>query len=76
ISNVLMDFTVLQNAILAEQARRGESFRFFRPAFDDQALIEGAGVMLDRVGLGYRATTPVADLAHGERRLLELALAL
>ena len=76
ISNVLMDFTVLQNAILAEQARRGESFRFFRPAFDDQALIEGAGVMLDRVGLGDRAATPVADLAHGERRLLELALAL
>ena len=76
ISNVLMDFTVLQNAILAEQARRGESFRFFRPAFDDQALIEGAGVMLDRVGLGDRAATSVADLAHGERRLLELALAL
>ena len=40
ISNVLMDFTVLQNAILAEQARLGESFRFFRPAFDDQALID------------------------------------
>jgi branched-chain amino acid transport system ATP-binding protein len=76
ISNVLMDFTVLQNAILAEQARLGESFRFFRPAFDDQALIDGASVMLDRVGLGDRAATPVADLAHGERRLLELALAL
>jgi branched-chain amino acid transport system ATP-binding protein len=76
ISNVLMDFTVLQNAILAEQARLGESFRFFRPAFDDPALIEGAEVMLDRVGLGDRAATPVADLAHGERRLLELALAL
>ena len=76
ISNVLMDFTVLQNAILAEQARRGESFRFFRPAFDDQALIEGAGVMLERVSLGDRAATPVAELAHCERRLRELALAL
>ena len=28
ISNVLMDFTILENAIIAEQARRGDSFRF------------------------------------------------
>ena len=32
--------------------------------------------ILARVGLEQRADTPVADLAHGERRLLELALAL
>lgn len=76
ISNVLMDFTVIQNAVIAEAARIGGAFRFLRPAFSDPQLIDGAMSILARVGLGARAETNVADLAHGERRLLELALAL
>ena len=76
ISNVLMDFTVLENAIVAEQARLGQSFRFLRPAFDDQNLIAGAQNILSRVGLEDRVGYPASDLAHGERRMLELALAL
>ena len=76
ISNVLMDFTVLENAIVAEQARLGQSFRFLRPAFDDQHLIAGAQNILSRVGLEDRAEQLGSDLAHGERRVLELALAL
>ncbi len=75
-SNVLMDFTVLENAIIAEQASLGQSFRFLRPAFDDQNLIAGAHDILSRVGLQDRAGQPASDLAHGERRVLELALAL
>ena len=39
-------------------------------------LIAGAKVILERVGLQNRYNDPVAGLAHGERRLLELALAL
>jgi len=80
ISNVLMEFTVLENAMIAEAARRGEAFRFLQPAFIDAGLREGAMAILDRVGIDAstdsRATTRVADLAHGERRLLELALAM
>jgi branched-chain amino acid transport system ATP-binding protein len=76
ISNVLMDFTVLENGIIAEQARLGQSFRFLRPAFSDPHLIKGARAILDRVGLLDRAHQPVGDLAHGDRRMLELALAL
>ena len=76
ISNVLMDFTILENAIIAEQACLGQSFRFLRPAFDDQNLIAGAHKILSRVGLQDRAGQPASDLAHGERRVLELALAL
>ena len=76
ISNVLMDFTVLENAIIAEQACIGQSFRFLRPAFDDQNLIAGAYEILRRVGLEDRAGHPAGNLAHGERRVLELALAL
>jgi len=76
ISNVLMEFTVLENAIIAEAARRGAAFRFLRPAFGDPELAEGARAILARVGIEARGDTRVADLAHGERRLLELALAL
>ena len=76
ISNVLMDFTVLENGIIAEQARLGQSFRFLRPAFNDPDLIAGARKILARVGLDDRADQRVGDLAHGERRMLELALAL
>ena len=76
ISNVLMDFTVMENGIIAEQARLGQSFRFLQPAFSDAVLIEGAKTILHRVGLEKRAEQRVGDLAHGERRMLELALAL
>lgn len=76
ISNVLMDFTVLENGIIAEQARLGQSFNFFRPAFCDAGLRSGAQAILERVGLLHRADQRVGDLAHGERRMLELALAL
>jgi branched-chain amino acid transport system ATP-binding protein len=76
ISNVLMGFSVLENAIIAEQARRRQAFRFFRPAFTDRALIDSGMQMLARVGIDRRAAVRVADLAHGERRLLELALVL
>ena len=76
ISNVLMDFTVLENAIIAEQARLRQSFRFMHPAFDDPDLQTGAHKILSRVALDDRAAARTSDLAHGERRMLELALAL
>jgi branched-chain amino acid transport system ATP-binding protein len=72
ISNVLMDFTVLENAIIAEQARLQQSFRFLHPAFDDPDLQTGAHKILSRVGLDDRAAARASDLAHGERRMLEL----
>jgi branched-chain amino acid transport system ATP-binding protein len=76
ISNVLTGFSVLENAIIAEQARHGHCFSFISPAFCDAGLIDGANRLLDRVGLVGRASQQVSELAHGERRMLELALAL
>jgi len=76
ISNVLTDFTVLENSIIAEAARLGEAFRFLRPAFSDPGLIEGARRILDRVGIVDLAGVKVENLAHGQRRMLELALAM
>ena len=76
ISNVLLGFTLLENAIIAEQARQGQAFRFFAPAFSDAELIKGARRTLASVGLDQQADRLAANISHGERRLLELCLAM
>jgi branched-chain amino acid transport system ATP-binding protein len=75
IVQLLDDDTALANVALAVQARAGHSFRFWRAAGRDARLLEPARALLDQVGLA-RAETRVADLSHGERKLLELAMAL
>jgi branched-chain amino acid transport system ATP-binding protein len=76
ITSVLPGFTALENAALAVQARSGSSFRFLRPAASEAALNCAALDALERTGLAERATVPAAALSHGERRQLELAIAL
>jgi branched-chain amino acid transport system ATP-binding protein len=76
VSSVLPEFTVLQNVMLAVQGASGESFRFLRPALRDPALTEPALFHIAHAGLKGREGVPAADLAHGERRKLEIAMAL
>ena len=76
LTSVFRDFTALDNVLLAEQARAGHSFRFWRPARRDPALREPARAALASVGLGDRADVTAASLAHGEQRQLEIAMAL
>ncbi|CAN7652925.1 ABC transporter ATP-binding protein [Aminobacter aminovorans] len=76
ISSLAQEFSALRNVMLAVQARQGTSFRFFRPVMSDKSLTEPAMAMLERVGLAGRAHLPAAELSHGERRQLEIAIAL
>jgi len=76
VSSLAQEFSALRNVMLAVQARQGSSFRFFRPVMSDAALVEPAMEALDRVGLASRARVPAAELSHGERRQLEIAIAL
>jgi branched-chain amino acid transport system ATP-binding protein len=76
ITSVFNDFSVLQNTALAVQAHAGHSFRFWRPAASERALVDPAMAALAQVGLTERAHTPVSVLAHGERRQLEIAMVL
>jgi branched-chain amino acid transport system ATP-binding protein len=76
VSSLLAEFSALRNVMLAVQARQGTSFRFLRPVESDASLTGPALEMLERVGLGGRAEMPAAALSHGERRQLELAMAL
>ncbi|MCD1625559.1 ABC transporter ATP-binding protein [Seohaeicola saemankumensis] len=76
ISALAMEFTVLQNAVLGALGERGGVFRFFRPVMKDRALLERAREALKRVGLQDHAATRTAELSHGQRRQLEVAVAL
>ena len=76
LTSILPSFPVLENVALAAQAKAGSSFRFFRPAVRETALNETAMAVLERLGMAGRAGARAADLSHGERRLLELAIAL
>jgi ABC-type branched-subunit amino acid transport system ATPase component len=76
ITTVLLSMSALDNVALAVQARDGHSFRFWAPARADPSLREPAMAMLEQVGLGERAHETAATLSHGERRQLEIAMAL
>ena len=76
ITSVVAGFTALENVALAVQARSGSSFRFLRPAASERATNEAAMAALEEVGLGSRAAIPAGALSHGEKRALELAIAL
>ncbi len=76
ITSIYREFTSLDNVALAVQAHAGHSFRFWRPARGETALREPARRILENVGLGGRADVLAANLAHGEQRQLEIAMAL
>jgi len=76
ITSVLPEFSVLENVALAVQGTQGSSFRFLRAAGREAALNGPAVVALEQVGLAARAASLAGALSHGEKRQLELAMAL
>ena len=76
VSALAMEDTVLQNAILGALGSSGNTWRFFKHAMKDQDLRERAEHALKRVGLDDSLETRTAELSHGQRRQLEVAIAL
>lgn len=76
VSSVAPELTALENVMLAVQGASHRTFHFFRPALADAALTGPARAHMERVGLKGRETVPASVLSHGERRRLELAMAL
>ncbi|WP_254768841.1 ABC transporter ATP-binding protein [Salinilacihabitans rarus] len=77
ITNVFPASTVLENVRIAAQAHGGaDSWRLWRNvgAFEEYAA--EARAILDRVGLADHADEPAANLSHGRKRHLEVAIAL
>jgi branched-chain amino acid transport system ATP-binding protein len=76
ITSILPGFSALENVALAVQARSGTSFRMFGRVDREAALNQPALAALAEVGLADRANTRAEYLSHGEKRALEIAIAL
>jgi len=76
ISQLYGDLSVEDNVAMAVQAQSSKRFNLFSNARRDASLREPARAALARVGLDTYANLPVSELAHGQKRQLELAIAL
>lgn len=76
ITQLCLEFTVLDHVILSLDSIGGGSFNIFSNPRKNPSLREQACQWIAEVGLGGRENSLVANLAHGERRQLELAVAL
>lgn len=74
--NLFDDAVVIENVMLALPAFRAVSGRPFRTSFGDRALVDAALAVLDQVGLADRAWHNAKSLSYGDRRALEIAVAL
>ena len=76
VSALAMEDTALQNAMIGALGAAGAALRFWRPALADRELRGVAEAALSRVGLGDVTGMRAAALSHGQRRQLEVAIAL
>ncbi|GGE25089.1 amino acid/amide ABC transporter ATP-binding protein 1, HAAT family [Gemmobacter megaterium] len=76
ITNLLNDMTVRENIAMAVQARAGHNFRIWDVVRRRRKLWSEAEALLDGTPLEHRAHVPVAGLSHGEKKQLELLVAL
>jgi branched-chain amino acid transport system ATP-binding protein len=73
--NLFDDLSVLDNVALAIFAREGKTRRLFSLAERDAAVTGEARELLDEFRLSDKARNPARDLAQGERKLLDVAVA-
>ncbi|WP_325894237.1 ABC transporter ATP-binding protein [Grimontia sp. NTOU-MAR1] len=76
ISSVVPEFTVMENILLAIKGRERGCFHFFKHWMSDPRLNEQAEEFAAKTKLQHRLTAVASELAHGERRRLELSMAL
>ena len=75
ITNVFRQLSARENVRVAAQMR-STRFDFLRPRSAWPELTEKADALLDGVGLANVRERTAADLAHGQQRALEIAMAL
>ena len=77
ITNLFPTLTVLENVRIAAQAARGaDAWKLWRNVQSFDAHYEEADQILDRIGLSAEAETVAQNLSHGEKRSLEVGVAL
>jgi branched-chain amino acid transport system ATP-binding protein len=76
ISSLFPHLTVAENVGLAVAGRLKRDGRIWNRLRAQTDIIDGAGELLDRIGLLPLAQRPIATLPYGQRRLVEIALVL
>lgn len=76
ITSLLEEWSVRQNLCLAIQAREGGNMRIFDRVTGRSDIWDEADALLRETPLATRADQLVPDLAHGEKKQLELLMAM
>ncbi|XQY92438.1 ABC transporter ATP-binding protein [Metabacillus sp. HB246100] len=76
ITNVFPSLTVLENVRLAVQSQVGVRYQMLRHFSSYKKMTEEAYYLLERVMMEKKANTVASNLAHGEKRKLEIAMLL
>lgn len=76
ITSVFDEFTVRENAALAALGARRHAFQFWRSLLSQHEAVRAAEDAIESVGLQASADVVASELGYGERRQLELAMAL
>jgi branched-chain amino acid transport system ATP-binding protein len=76
ITSIVGSLTVLDNVALAVQSISQDPLNLWANAYQDKALNDQALVYLEQVGLSGRYSVEARHLSHGEKRALEIAMAL
>lgn len=76
ITSIFEEFTVTENAVLAALAAKRHAWRFWNAMQDDVQARGAAEAAVSAAGLSPQRDTLAGALAYGQRRQLELAMAL
>ena len=76
ITSVFDEFTVREHAALAAMGAKRHAFRFWHGLLHDKDAATAADESIAAAGLTPLADLPASELGYGERRQLELAMAL
>jgi len=74
--NLFDEYSALENVLIAVPQVRNSGFNMIRNIEEDTAAIDKAALVLERVGLKGKENEPSDQLSYGDRRALEIAVAL
>jgi branched-chain amino acid transport system ATP-binding protein len=76
ITNIFPTRTVLENVRIAAQAHSNKGWQIWRNYNTFEEFTEEAHEILERVGLASQAFEPAMNMSHGDKRKLEVGIAL
>jgi branched-chain amino acid transport system ATP-binding protein len=74
--NLFDEFSVLENVMIALPGVRAQGFNVTRDLLADSAAVDQAAGVLAKVGLDGKEQLPARSLSYGQRRALEIGVAL